>query len=157
MKSKLKNRGFTLIELLVVIAIIGILSSVVLAALGSAREGARDSRRQSDINQLRTAMTVMRSDCGSVPQQASSVRIDGSGGTAVTCQDPSGTTYNLTDYINPIPTSPSDQGYYYMSGGSSDSFDYCFGATLEASSTPANNSTACVNAMGGNVNYAISG
>ncbi len=52
------NRGFTLIELLVVIAIIGILSSVVLASLNSARSKGRDARRVSDLKQLQLALEL---------------------------------------------------------------------------------------------------
>ena len=51
-------RGFTLIELLVVIAIIGILSSVVLASLNSARKKGRDARRISDMKQIQLALEL---------------------------------------------------------------------------------------------------
>ena len=51
-------RGFTLIELLVVIAIIGILSSVVLASLNSARQKGRDAKRISDVKQLQLALEL---------------------------------------------------------------------------------------------------
>lgn len=51
-----KKGGFTLIELLVVIAIIGILSSVVLVSLNSARKKGTDTRVISDVQETRTAL-----------------------------------------------------------------------------------------------------
>lgn len=56
--NKGASRGFTLIELLVVIAIIGILSSVVLASLNSARQKGRDARRVSDLKQIQLALEL---------------------------------------------------------------------------------------------------
>ena len=47
------NKGFTLIELLVVIAIIGLLSSVVLSSLNSARGKSADAAAKSNLNNLR--------------------------------------------------------------------------------------------------------
>ena len=55
---KTYKKGFTLVELLVVIAIIGLLSTLAIVALNSARQRARDAKRVSDIRQIQTALQL---------------------------------------------------------------------------------------------------
>ena len=57
--TKKFNKGFTLIELLVVIAIIGILSSVVLASLNTARGKCADAAIKSNLANIRAQAEIL--------------------------------------------------------------------------------------------------
>jgi len=92
MKMNTKS-GFTLIELLVVIAIIGLLSSVVLASLNSARDKAKYARAKIDINQLKTAMLTYKIDKGELPPP---------GDSCSACSNPPNSTWTavIDDLVN---------------------------------------------------------
>lgn len=59
--------GFTLIELMVVIAIIGILASVVLSSLDTARYSARVVAAQGDLRTIQIAVTRLQNDTQQSP------------------------------------------------------------------------------------------
>lgn len=100
-----KTRGFTLIELLVVIAIIGILSSVVLASLNSARVKGRDARRISDVKQLQLALELYYDANQSYPVAAYS---SGNASTSLAA-------LVSGNYISSIPADPTNSGTYVYS------------------------------------------
>ena len=64
---KTKKSGFTLVELLVVIAIIGLLSTIAVVSLGSARGKARDTKRIADMRQMVTALEQFYNDQNGYP------------------------------------------------------------------------------------------
>ncbi|HAT68707.1 MAG: hypothetical protein A2481_00180 [Candidatus Yonathbacteria bacterium RIFOXYC2_FULL_47_9] len=67
MKQTKIARGFTLIELLVVIAIIGVLASVILASLNTARAKAKTAKATSELRNLRNAIASLEDDTGKWP------------------------------------------------------------------------------------------
>lgn len=62
-----KKEGFTLIELLVVIAVIGLLATIVLISLSSARAKSRDARRLADLKQVSLALEMFYNEYGYYP------------------------------------------------------------------------------------------
>lgn len=57
-------KGFTLIEVMVVITIVGLMASVVLAAMSTAREKARDAARVTAVKELQKALELYRNANG---------------------------------------------------------------------------------------------
>ena len=120
-----KKSGFTLIELLVVVAIIGILATVVLSSLSSARERARDAKRLSDIKTIQNALEMYANDNnGRYPI----ARVGSHKGSSWSNFE---TALGTTPPVDPLNISDSSgdlaakNGHFVYSYESSDTSDWC--------------------------------
>jgi len=91
---KKTKQGFTLIELLVVIAIIGLLATLSIVALNTARARARDAKRVADVKQMQTALELYFNDNGQYPATG-----------AVTAGNPISSSSNI--YMGVVPSAPT--------------------------------------------------
>jgi len=139
----MNKKGFTLIELLVVIAIIGLLSTLAVVALGSARVKARDSKRLADLKQVQTALELYYTDKDAYPTAAAAVTL---GDATHACLNASGFAASgcASPYMGLVPTDPGSNSYSYVSA---DGTTYTISATLEDA----------VNGLSGDIQAAPSG
>lgn len=128
----LKNKsGFTLIELLIVIVIIGILSAVFINTSAVNLKRARDAKRKSDLELIRTGIETYRADCNTYPvSNTPTDPVSAFGGTSLVGNPANGVNCLAANkYINTVPTDPKSatQTYIYWSDGNT--YQIC--ATLE--------------------------
>lgn len=90
------NVGFTLIEVLVAATIIALLSTIGLTGYQAITRSGRDALRKSDLEQIRSALEIYKSDNGSYPA------------LTATCVPAIPNTY-----INPYPKDPKPTTYKY--------------------------------------------
>ena len=124
-----KSKGFTLIELLVVIAIIGILATIVLVSLNTARQKARDVRRIGDLRQVALALEMYYDDSARYPNVTGCSAANWTGAM---------TTALSPTYMTAVPLDPINSGnnvYMYGADSATNAQDYALRAYLEAHNT----------------------
>ncbi len=98
----LHKKGFSLLELLVSATIIAVLTTIGIVSYSSVNKRSRDVKRKSDIEQIRSALEMYRSDNGQYPNPSLDVLV-------------------TSGYMPAVPTDSDSSSYPYESilvGGS---------------------------------------
>jgi len=117
------KKGFTLMEILIAISIIAILTAIGIVSYASINRNARNAKRKSDVEQMRSALELYRADTGHYP-------------SINTTLDDASNLENDTafvTYMDPVPTDPKGEQYQYLATDLVGSFyyGYCLAATME--------------------------
>ncbi len=127
-----RSGGFTLIEILISISIIAVLTAVGIVSYVSINRNARDAKRLGNIEQLRSALELYRSDKGYYPSTGDGNFTAASGLISVT---------DMTNYIAAIPSDPKGDTNPYMykatnlSATTGQYYGYCLAALTEGITT----------------------
>lgn len=135
-----ESKGFTLIEILVAIGIVGLLVGIAVFALQGGQRAGRDTKRKSDLEQIRAALEFYRSSCLTYPATLSF------GGSLVGDNTPASCTGNFMQKI-PQDSSSTARQYRYAYHSTSNSYSLC--AALEDAPVPAMTVTSCGGNCGG--------
>jgi len=131
--------AFTLIEVLVAATIVALLSTIGLTGYQAISRSGRDALRKSDLEQIRSALEIYKSDIGNYPTPAT------------TCAP-----VLPTSYINPYPSDPKSPTYRYCYVQPTATLKYYICAHLE-NGDATDYSTECegTNQCGSNCNYKV--
>jgi type II secretory pathway pseudopilin PulG len=131
-KIKDQELGFSLIELLVVATIIIVLMAVGMVSYTNAGKGARDGKRKADLETIRQALVLRRSDLGNYPTTADQTTINALGTQGYLSQ--------------PYPTDPKNDaasGYVYKYTSTGSGTGFCLCAKMESGGGNNSSATTC--------------
>ena len=121
-----KTEGFTLVEVLVVVTIISVLASIAAVSYSRFIKQSRDTRRKTDVEQIRAAIELYRNFKGAYPTPGmtfgSSSITDVVGGVTST-------------YLGKVPDDPMPTPYSYYYTSADPYQDYVLCAYIEGGET----------------------
>lgn len=149
--KQIKSRqGFSLIELLVVIAIIGVLASVVVMMLIGPQRSARDGKRKSDLETIRSGLELYKADCGTYPAALPAVGANLTG----TVNSPTAACSTSNVYIRARAGDPT-AGRLYSYSPAAGNTRYTLCAALERVTTSIACGSAAASSCGANCSYSV--